>query len=191
MTKHRLRATALRLSGSATALTAALGVFCVRNAGLAHEWRICSFPFGCIYNGGPVSPLPTTGVILPNGAVLGIGLYAGLVIASGLVVGLAAWACAQRPRRAWRLVLSGAEALLLLCLVCFQLPPPARLSSIVGPCSATNSCPTTVSRYPAAIPSVWYLAPCAALGLLAVGLGLSPARPRRTGDLPEWSTDRR
>lgn len=191
MTVQRLRVTALRLSGSATALTAALGVFCVRNAGLAHEWRTCSFPFGCNYSGGPVSPLPTTAVILPTGAVLGIGLYASLVIASGLVVAFAAWACAQRPRRAWRLVLWGAAALLLLCLVCFQLPPPARLMSTVGPCSTTNSCPTTVSLYPAALPSVWYLVPCAALGLLAAGLGLSPARLRRTGDLPERATDRR
>lgn len=150
----------------------------MRNAGLAHEWRICGFPLGCGYNGGPVSPMPTTSVTLPDGSVLGIGVYAGLVIANGVLVAVAALVCARgRPRLGWRLVLCGAAALLACCLAFFHLPPPARLIGVVGPCFTTNSCLPEVSPYPSAIPSVWYVVPAAALGLLAAVLGLLPSRP--------------
>ena len=64
--------------------------------------------------------------------------------------------------------------LLALSLMCFHLP--ARLTSEMGPCITTNSCPTTVSPYPAAISSVWYMVASAVLDLLAAALSLFPSR---------------
>ena len=176
---RRWHVIALRLAGSATAITAALGAFCVRNAALAHEWRICGFPVGCIYNGGPVSPLPTTSVTLPNGSTMSIGLYAGLVIGCGVLLALAALAYAERPAQGWRLVLWATATLLVLSLVCFRLPPPTRLVDFVGPCLTPDGvCPTEVDPYPAAISSAWYVVPAAALGLLTAALSLLPAQQR-------------
>jgi hypothetical protein len=176
---RRPRTRALKLAGTASAITAGLGLFCVVNAGRAHEWRICGFPLGCNYNGNAsVSPLPTTAVTLPNGAVLGIGVYVGFVLTCGVFLAVAALAYAARPRLGWRLVLWAMALLLALSLVCFRLPPPARLTiSEFGPCSTTNSCPTTVSPYPAAIPSVWYMVPSVVFGLLTAALSLLPSRP--------------
>lgn len=170
---YQWRTTALRLAGGGTAIAAAMGVFCVRNSGLVHEWRICSFPVGCNYVDGSVSPLPTTSVTLPDGSALGIELYACLVIALGVLVAVAALVCAQGGARlGWRFVLCGVAVLLACCLVCFRLPQPARLTGVVGPCITTSSCPMEMSPYPSAIPSVWYVIPAAMLGLLSAGLGL-------------------
>jgi hypothetical protein len=175
---RRPQATALWLSGSATAIAAVVGVFCVRNASLAHEWRICGFPGGCNYQGNAaVSPLPTTSVSLPNGAVMSIGLYAGLIVGCGALLALAMLAYAERLERGPRLVLWAMAALLVLSLVCFRLPPPTRLVGLMGPCISTNSCPTEVDPYPAAISSVCYVVPAAALGLLTALLSLIPSQP--------------
>jgi hypothetical protein len=184
MSMPRPRATALRLSGSATALTAALGAFCVRNAGLAHEWRTCSFPFGCNYNGNAsISPMPTTSVTLPGGSSLAFGLYAALVLACGLLIAAAAAQLTRHPRRVGRLTLCAASLLLSLSPLVFRLPPPTGLLS--SPCPP-SPCPTQVIAYPNAIPSVVYLVPAVALGLLAAVVGLFPARPGNVLDnLPD------
>ncbi|HEV2461633.1 MAG TPA: hypothetical protein VGS80_25030 [Ktedonobacterales bacterium] len=184
VTLRRPRATTLKLAGGTSAITAGLGLFCVVTAGLAHEWRICNFPFGCNYNGNAsVTPLPTTSVTLPNGAVLGIGVYVGFVLTCGAVLAVAAVGYAERPRLGWRLVLWAMALLLALSLICFRLPPAAGLTSKMGPCF-TSSCPTTVSPYPAAIPSVWYMVPSAVLGLLAAALSLLPSQPSSLPTLP-------
>jgi hypothetical protein len=141
-------------------------------------------PFGCNYNGNAsVTPLPTTSVTLPNGAVLGIGVYVGFVLTYGAVLAVAAVAYAERPRLGWRLVLWAMALLLALSLICFRLPPAAGLTSEMGPCF-TSSCPTTVSPYPSALPSVWYMLPSAVLGLLAAALSLLPSQPSSLPTLP-------
>lgn len=178
MAMQSIRATALRLAGGATAITAALGAFAVRNAGLMHEWRICGFPVGCNYNGVPVSLLPTTSVLLPDGSAVGIWLYVGIISASGALVAIAALACAVRPLPGWRLVLCASAVLLALTLVLFRLPPPERSVGIMNQCVAPSSCPTDIYPYPFAISSVWYVAPAVALGLLTAVVGLFPLRSR-------------
>jgi hypothetical protein len=157
---RRPYATALGIASGTTAITAALGVFCVRYACLAHEWPICGFPAGCIYNGGSVSPLPTTPVGLPNRATLGIGLYAGFVIGGGALLALATLAYAERPGHGPRPMIWTVAALLALSLVCFRLPPPTRLVGEMGPCITTNSCPTEVNLYPSGDPLSLVRGPC-------------------------------
>jgi hypothetical protein len=147
-------------------------VFCVRNSGLAHEWRVCHNPFGCNYSGPGVSPLPTASVTLPGGFPLSFGLYAAVILACGLLVAVAALQLSSHPHPAWRIALYVASLLLALSLVVFRLPPPTRL---VEPVCAPFTCQSKIISYPDAIPSVVYLVPAAALGLLAAVLVMRPS----------------
>jgi hypothetical protein len=160
------------VTGAATALAAALGVFCVGNAALAHEWRVCRSMFGCNYSGPGVSLLPTTSVTLPDGSPLTFGLYAVVILACGLFVAVAALQLSIHPRPAWRIALCAASLLLALSLVVFRLPAPSHL---VEPVCAPFTCHSQIVSYPDAIPSVVYLVPAAVLGLLAAVLGMRPS----------------
>lgn len=177
---EHLRAATLRLAGAVAVLAVMVGMYCVENPAQAHEWRICGFPVGCNYLGNAiVTALPATSVTLPGGSPLDIEIYTAVILALGAGIAVAAFVCAARPTLVRRVMLGASAALLALSLVVFYLPPPTA-SVLVKPYPCFAPSCFAVMPYPQGGPpilSVWYMVPAAALGLLAVGLGLLPARP--------------